>query len=133
WPSIYHDLVGERLHLVNTGSPLRTQAKNAEREADRYSAVPLPRGAGHLRVHYPPAVCRAWGSVLRSMLATCGLDTDETDFRLPIPWPWLDQAQVWLNRWGSPTKPLMIYRPLVARTEWGGAAARNPDPAAYAA
>ncbi|MCR5875166.1 hypothetical protein LRS10_13795 [Phenylobacterium sp. J426] len=133
WPSVYHDLSGERLHLVDAGSPLRTQAKNAEREAASFSHRPPPDEADYLRVHYPAPACQAWGSVLKAMLATCRLDPDECDFRLPVPDRWLDMVEVWLNRWGNPVKPLMIYRPLVARAEWGGAAARNPDPDTYRA
>ena len=131
WPSIYHDLVGRGLRLVSRGSPLRTQAKNAEREAARYSSEPVPRHARVIRVHYPPAEVRRQGSVLRAMLAACRLDPSETDFRLPVPNAWLDLAEVRLDSWGRPAKPLMIYRPLVERKEWGGAGPRNPDIDAY--
>lgn len=133
WPSVYHDLTAAGLRLVNKGSGLRTQAKNAAREAGLFNRAPAPRTAGLLRVHYPPTLVRAHGSVLKAMLAACRLDPRETDFRLPVRNEWLDMADDWLARWGRPSKPLMIYRPLVARTEWGGAAARNPDPAAYQA
>src|SRR3546814_11219998 len=45
-------------------------------------------------------------------------------FDLPIPQNWTEKADAWLRKW-NPDRPLMIYRPLVERTEWSGCAARN--------
>src|SRR5574337_414332 len=36
WPSVYHDLVGERLKLMRPSLYLRTQAKNVERQRAEY-------------------------------------------------------------------------------------------------
>lgn len=130
WPCVYHDLVGERLTLLSKGSALRTQAKNARREAARFSRRMPPAGARTLQISYAPELVRRCGSVLGAMAATCGVAT--ADFSLPVPQAWRDRAAVWLARW-QPPKPLLIYRPLVERSEWGGCAARNPDHAAYAA
>src|SRR5262245_13364678 len=52
WPCLYHDLAGDRLHLMPPGHTLRTQAKNAQREAQRYTTQPPPPGARPLRVWY---------------------------------------------------------------------------------
>src|SRR3546814_13430638 len=50
---------------------------------------------------------------------------------VPIPENWKEKADAWLRKW-NPDRPLMIYRPLVERTEWSGCAARNPSHHAYA-
>lgn len=133
WPSIYHDLVGDRLKLVSKGSSLRTQAKNAVRERDLFHAARLPMSGRAIQVHYPPQLVRQHRSVLKAMLAAVGASTRRIDFRMPIKPEWEALADAWLARWGNPTKPLMIYRPLVTRKEWSGTAARNPDHAAYQA
>ncbi|WP_411887348.1 hypothetical protein [Hydrocarboniphaga effusa] len=131
WPCVYHDLVGDRLKLISKGSRLRTQAKNATREAARFSRLPPPLSARRrpLSVSYAPDLVRSHGSVLGAMSAHCGVQMG--DFSLPIPGEWQAKASRWLAQW-SPSKPLMIYRPLVERSEWGGCPSRNPDHAAYA-
>lgn len=127
WPCLYHDMPG--VNLVGKGSKLRTQAKNAARERDRFTARPVPRSAKRLEVKYPPEAVRRHGSVLAAMSNQCGVESGE--FRLPIPEAWRARADDLVRRW-SPDRPLMIYRPLVERTEWGGCRNRNPDHAAYA-
>ncbi len=133
WPCIYHDLVGDRLRLVSKGSRLRTQAKNAAREAAAFTNERLPMGTTVVQVRYDPADVRAQGSVLRAMLATCKVPVTETDFRLPVPDLWLKEARNWLSKWEWDGRPIMVMRPLVERKEWGGNAPRNPDPLAYEA
>lgn len=128
WPQVYHDLVGPRLKLVNKGSSLRTQAKNAHANRAAFTRQTPPRSLDVLRQNYPPDVVRAEGSVLGAMSKVAGVPVG--DFRLPIPKAWRDKADAWIRRW-KPDKPLMIYRPLVERTEWGGCAARNPDAESY--
>lgn len=127
WPSIYHDLVGPRLHLVTRGATLRTQAKNAAREAEAYRASPrCPAGAEELRVSYPPDVIRANrgnGGVLAAMSQVCGVPVG--DFRMPVP-------PVWSYGLTLPAgRPIVIFRPLMERSEWSGCRNRNPDPATY--
>jgi hypothetical protein len=56
---------------------------------------------------------------------------ERADFRLPVPESWVGKARHWIDRW-RPPRPLLLYRPLCERTEWGGCRARNPDFAAYA-
>lgn len=126
WPSVYHDL---GVRLVTKGSSLRTQAKNARRERAAYSATRAPVTAERMTISYPPQSVRDHGSVLAGMSATAGVPAG--DFRMPVAPDWKRRAQTWLDRW-SPTKPLMIYRPLVERSEWSGCPARNPDHDHYA-
>jgi hypothetical protein len=138
WPCVYHDLVGPNLLLTGGTSELRTQAKNAHRSSERRAYTtrrppPSARRVPPLRVHYPSAAVREHGSVLAAMMRTCRLDPATADFRLPIPRAWAARAAILLGKWGASGKPLMIYRPLSERTEWGGNGPRNPDPAAYAA
>lgn len=122
WPSAYHDLVGPRLRLVNKASALRTQAKNAVREKDKYAA-PVP-GLRQMRVWYRRDDVLREGSILGGMCSSAHVS--ERDFSMPIPNAWKRQAQQLVPGWDN-GKPLLVYRPLVMRTEWGGCASRNPE------
>lgn len=128
WPSIYHDMQCPRLQLLDKRSPLRTQSKNAAREAALYDNTPIPPHAQAVRVHYPPALVRQTGSVLGAMAAFTG--TQIEDFRLPVPAQWVEGVSHIVA--AAAGRPIMVLRPLMDRKEWGGAAARNPDPQAYA-
>lgn len=128
WPQVYHDLAGPRLKLVDKGSSLRTQAKNARANRAAFTRQRPPPSVDVLRQNYPPALVRSESSVLGAMSKVAGVPVG--DFRLPIPKAWREKADAWIRRW-KPDKPLMIYRPLVERTEWGGCKARNPDHLAY--
>jgi hypothetical protein len=130
WPSVYHDLVGPRLTLLDKRSFLRTQAKNEARERAAYSREGPPRGTPQHRIWYTHAQIRQHGGFLAAMAANSGMTAAAADFRLPIPAEWHARADAWVARWGA--KPLMFYRPLVDRTEWDGCKQRNPAPAAYA-
>lgn len=125
WPSVYHDLVGDRLKLVPLQSRLRTQAKNVKREAGRF-VDGLPRGAVTHKVWYTPDEVKAYGGFLAAMCARSGVP--KGDFSLPVPDAWKASAQSRINPHG---KPILVYRPLVERTEWNGCAQRNPDAVAY--
>lgn len=128
WPQVYHDLVGPNLKLVDKGSSLRTQAKNARANRAAFTRQRPPGSVDVLRQNYPPALVRSEGSVLAAMSKVAGVPVG--DFRLPVPRAWREKADAWIRKW-KPDKPLMIYRPLVERTEWGGCKARNPDHLAY--
>jgi hypothetical protein len=132
WPSIYHDLAGDRLLLINKRSSLRTQAKNASREAGRYSGASVPGDARPIRVAYSPDAVRRLGSVLAAMLSSAKCETSGDDFRFPVPAAWLSKIDARIASWQT-DRPILVYRPLVERSEWGGCRARNPDHAAYAA
>ncbi len=126
WPCLYHDLDG--LKMVGKGSRLRTQAKNAQREASRYSATPVPAGARSLEVRYPPDAVRKRGSVLAAMAAQCAVEPG--DFRLPVKREWVERAEAMVRKW-APDRPILIVRPLVERKEWGGCRNRNPEAGGY--
>lgn len=126
WPQVFHDLP---VRCVPRVSRLRTQTKNARRSSGEFATRPPP-GGRRKRIWYSHEGIRRRGGFLAAMCAESGVP--KGDFSLPIPAAWHDQAQAWLDRW-RPDRPLMLYRPLVERTEWVGCAARNPDPVAYAA
>lgn len=126
WHSLYEDLIGQGLNLLPAVTSLRTQAKNARRELLKFSRRRPPKNAKVVRVWYAVDQVRRTGSVLGGMLATT--NTEETDFRLPVQVAWRN-ALAEKFRW--PGKPVMVYRPLVMRTEWQGCSTRNPDITAY--
>src|SRR6266699_1162207 len=66
WASVYWDLVEQGLHVVHKPSPLRTQAKNAQRKLalGRFTREPIPPGTRSLRINYRP---RADQTVLEAM------------------------------------------------------------------
>lgn len=132
WVAPYHDLVGERLKIIRKATPLRTQSKNADREASLFHRGPLPQRAKEVRITYTPDLVRARGSVLAAMCWATATDYAVADFRMAVRPEWLQRAKLLLDAW-RPTKPVLVYRPLVDRTEWGGCKNRNPDHAAYAA
>src|SRR3954471_16716617 len=127
WPCLYHDLVGERFHVIRpAGVTLRTQHKNAMREAEAYSRERPPAGVTPRRIWYDPLYIRATGSILGGMMMmTLRQDLDGADFRLPVPAEWRAKA---LARIARPDRPIMVLRPLVDRREWNGCNTRNPDP-----
>lgn len=124
WPELYHDLRGSRLKLLRPDTRLRTQAKNAAR-AD-FDLVPMPSGACVVNVKYPPAAVRLHRGVLPAMAAQCGVP-GVTDYALPVPSEWQHGLDLPTDR------PVIVYRPMVERREWGGCAARNPSREAYVA
>lgn len=130
WPSAYHDLVGERLKLIARPFGLRTQKKNAAREAHLYHPRE-PVKCKTLRVWYTADDVKRSGSVLGAMLKNCDCDTAKADFRLPLQPQWRGRALELMAQWKT-LKPIMLYRPLNERTEWKGCPARNPDHTAYA-
>lgn len=131
WPSLFHDLVGQRLTLLHKPTSLRTQAKNAAREAAKFTGAKPPAGTKTMRIWYTADEVRAHGSIFAAMIKSAGCDLATADFRLPIPAAWQSKIDSLIARL-QPTKPLLIYRPLVERPEWKGCASRNPDHGAYA-
>lgn len=124
WPCLYHDLP---IHFVGKGSRLRTQAKNAKREAGKFESR-TPSTSNRMRVAYAPDMVRKHGSVYAAMSAHCNVA--QADFSLPIPNEWDARAEALIAEW-RPTKPILIYRPLIERSEWSGCHNRNPDHNAY--
>lgn len=132
WVSVYHDLIAAGLNVVRKDTRLRTQGKNAEREAAQFSSRRPPAGARPINVWYPPQRVRATGSVLAAMCESVRCDVRTADFRLPVPASWRTALAERLAPYHI-DKPIMLYRPLVDRpSDWTGCNARNPDHAAYA-
>jgi ADP-heptose:LPS heptosyltransferase len=129
WVAPYFDLIGQGLRVIRKPTSLRTQAKNAERERSRFHQGATPRFSRALNVWYRPEEVRASRSVLGAMCRNTGTDIERADFRLPVPNEWIARARAVLD---DTIKPVLVYRPLVERTEWSGCAARNPDHVAYA-
>lgn len=130
WPSLFWDMAGPRLKFVKPTTKLRTQARNAQREASSYVRVRPPVRSRTQTVWYTQPEVLLHGGFLNGMLANANVEN--RDFSLPIKPEWAAKADAWLAKWG-PTKPLMLYRPLVVRNEWAGCTQRNPDPASYTA
>lgn len=133
WGSLYHDLIPLGLKLRRRQVALRTQTKNVQRdsEAALFSAIMPPRGCEVIGIRYgaPQILSTPSKTILEAM---CGrtLDYATADFRLPVPEAWRDEARKWLINGSG--KPLLVYRPLVERTEWLGSARRNADSRQYA-
>lgn len=130
WVAPYVDLVGQGLKVVRKATPLRTQSKNAEREAKQFVVSP-PAQTPHRVIWYRPAEVRSRGGVLAAMCANAGVSYLSADFRLPVPNVWLKRADDLIASWPTRGRPIMVYRPLVERTEWDGCAARNPAAGDY--
>jgi hypothetical protein len=130
WPCIYHDLVGERLKLAHRVTTLRTQAKNVVREASRYDLPGLPLTRVQQRIWYAGADVRQHGSILAAILANTGCSLATADFSLPVLPAWHLRLEQRLAGWDG-RLPILVYRPLVERTEWFGCRGRNPDFDAY--
>ncbi|MBN8956771.1 MAG: hypothetical protein J0H17_09350 [Rhizobiales bacterium] len=128
WVAPYHDLIAQGLKVVHKDTTLRTQTKNAARERSGFHRGPRPPFKRQIKVYYTPNFVRTAGSVLGAMFMSIGLDPESMDFRMPVPDAWVQKARGFV---GTPGKPIMVYRPLVLRTEWNNEA-RNPEPVAYA-
>ena len=130
WVSMYHDLIAQGLKVVKRPTPLRTQNKNATREAALFSKEPVPVPCRKIAVSYSQQMFRTHGGVLQGMFGNLGLDYAGADFRLPIKPDWFAAIDRQIMMW-RPKKPILVYRPLVIRKEfhYNG---RNPDYAVYA-
>ena len=129
WVAPYHDLIADGLRVIHKTTSLRTHAKNAKREAGLFHRG-VPAGARVRKVWYAPREVRECGGVLAAMCRNCDVPYEGADFRLPVKPEWVAAA---MDAVGYTKKPILVYRPLVERTEWNGCAARNPDHDAYAA
>lgn len=125
WPCVYHDLVGDRLRLKEKQTNLRTQAKNVKREKGSFNAIGTVDRHAH-KIWYTHDQIKKHGGFLKAMCANSGVSVG--DFSMPVPDDWVGKARAHI---GYPKKPILVYRPLVNRTEWNGCVQRNPDPLAY--
>jgi hypothetical protein len=136
WACTYHDFLDQGLRLVRRPVALRTQLKNANREARFFSEMKtitlqnLPR----MKIMYGVNHVRATKSntILEAMFFSAGIGPryKDADFRLPIKPAWHAAADAIISTWRT-TKPIMIYRPLVERPEWRGSMIRNANPQDY--
>jgi len=132
WVSVFHDLIPLGLKVIRRPTSLRTQSKNSSRELADFSRVAPPQHVRKIRIWYSPDGVRGKGSVLGAICDATQCDIAQADFRLPVPPAWRVKAQAWIDKW-RPTKPIMIYRPLVDRTEAAPmCAVRNPAHDNYA-
>jgi hypothetical protein len=125
WPSVYHDLP---VKLSPVRTKLRTQQANVAREKRRYHGQ-APAGLPSHRIWYSHDQVRGAGGFLAGMCTASGVA--KGDFSLPVPAEWTQAATERLLLAGWTGQPVMVYRPLVDRTEWTGCKARNPDELAY--
>lgn len=136
WFSIYHDLIGDGLHVMRKPTRLRTQAKNQDREAGKFDRHGPPQGIPSVTLQYSGHNVRRQPSqtILSAMCESAGMGVNYAlaDYRLPIPQEWTDKARELLHSLQIGDRPLMIYRPLVERPEWVGSVIRNADPMGYA-
>ena len=125
WPQIWHDM--PQLRLVAPPTNLRTQQKNMAKGHPRYETAPV--GVQSLKLWYysHEIVSGKWDSLPNAMLGNMRC-TIPGDYRLPVPSAWQDRASRLI---GETDKPVMIYRPLTARSEWRASATRNPEPTAF--
>jgi hypothetical protein len=131
WPSVYHDYVETgQLRLVKRNVALRTQTKNAVREHDKFHTAVAPMNGEVIRVMYHGTEVMKTNSktVLEAMCNVTGTPYESADFRLPVPDEWAEGVELP----GYNGKPILLYRPLVARPEWKGSIRRNAHPPHYA-
>jgi hypothetical protein len=128
---VYHDLIGDRLHLIFKDTRLRAQAKTIARERGLFGVVPAaPASAHHIKLWYKKPAIDHYGTILQAMagaISEQGHPVDHLkplDFSLPVPGSWRAPA------FDTGGKPLLVYRPIVLRREWNSAN-RNPDPEGY--
>ena len=131
WPCVYQDLAGPDLRFIRKPVALRTQLKNAAREAHKFVPGVPPHHAVHsVRITYTRS---GTVPILQTMFAAVGIPDDyaEADYRLPIPAEWTLNADMLRESWKT-TKPVMIYRPLIVRPEYRLGDLRNADADNYA-
>jgi hypothetical protein len=138
WPCIYHDLVGPDLRLVRRPVALRTQLKNAQRESAKFEIGPAPHHKmPMIHMIYGRNSIRPGGTILEAMFQRAGVGGayKDFDYTLPVPVEWDTLLCERLGGTWAPIndgRPLLIYRPLVARPEWRGSIVRNANPDDYA-
>jgi hypothetical protein len=110
----------------NGRTPLRERAKFSRPAAE----YPLC-----IRIRYMAAevMSSASKTVLEAMCNSASVSYADADYTLPVPDEWLEKVEAIWRLAEESGKPVLIYRPLVARREWQGSAVRNADPNSYAA
>ncbi len=140
WASLYHDLMAEGLRVASQPIALRTQLKNAAREAARFnggSGPPSHHPGRSMRISYGATHIRQTrsGTVLEAMFRSAGIPHKyaEADYRLPVPDEWSFRLFNEITKsWPNTGKPILVYRPLVVRPEWHSGEKRNANVNDYA-
>lgn len=122
WPQVYWDL--ENINFISKGTNLRTQLKNQSLQESLYFDQDIVCDK-HLKIFYKPDQVRRNKSVLLAMIESAHCINQDFSFRPKRDW--VSKARALFQT----AKPILIYRPLVVRKEWGGCNARNPDLNAY--
>jgi len=131
WPIVYADM--PQIRCIRRTERLRTQAKNAAREEGAFWRGNVPPHIRRRQITYSPETVRANGGVvLTAMAQSVAILDGPLDFRLPVPPEWRSIAAA-MVRTVARGRPIMVYRPLMDRREWGGCKARNPEIADYRA
>lgn len=138
WHSLYHDLIDEDFRVCTRGVALRTQQKNAIREAALFAPTPPHhhiRSAFNMR-YVTSTINQTKSRTITETLFKCagiGNRFAEADFRLPVKEEWLYEVDKEMASWNTGGKPILIYRPLCIRPEWMGSKVRNARPEQYRA
>lgn len=119
WPQVYHDFPDVK--FIAKGTRLRTQLKNQSRANQQYHSI-QPYNAKTISIQYKPHDVISLGGVLPAMIASA--QTNNIDFSFEPKLEWIESAKELI---GNINKPILIYRPLIVRKEWGGCHSRNPD------
>jgi hypothetical protein len=136
WPCIYDDFVSPDFRLLRRPVALRTQLKNAQRETHKFHNGPGP--APHhkipmIHMTYGRNTIAPGGTILQAMFNKAGIGGRYTaDFGLHIEPHWHMKLNEIIGI-TKPDKPVLVYRPLVARPEWRGSMVRNANVDDYAA
>lgn len=138
WHSLYHDLIDESFRVCGRGVALRTQQKNAIREAGLFAPAPPHHHVTHsFNMRYVTSTINQTKShtITEALFRCAGIGNRfaEADFRLPVKEEWLYAADKEMASWETGGKPILIYRPLVVRPEWMGSKVRNANPQQYRA
>lgn len=128
WPQVYWDF--PELKFISKGTRLRTQLKNQERTKQFYSDIPNQFIYKSIKAHYPPDSVRQAGCVLDAIVGMAGGNILDADFSFSPKQEWIEKAKDILEE-NKENKPVLIFRPLCERKEWGGCKNRNPDINSY--
>lgn len=127
WPQIYWDMPD--INFVAKGTKLRTQLKNQYANFHCFTGN-IPEEIPRMKITYRPDMVRRCGSVLGAMMQGTGTKIEEASIKFDPAPEWVQEAKTLLDAL-EVDKPIMIYRPLIVRKEWGGCEKRNPDIGAY--
>lgn len=125
WPQLYYDMP---IKIYLPEKTLRTQKKNCEvlqREYQTITPEIINRFPIIQKIWYTGEQVRQYGFV-GAMFNHLQLFTDDHDFSIDTKkFPAGNFKRLITD------KPIMVYRPLITRTEWDGCENRNPDKIAY--